>query len=186
MVLLSFCLSCVCKWYWRTYEMHSVFFVKSGVTPACGLRLWAATLHRLSSTTSSCFSCHHAAHTWSRSATRSIEPSLLVSPLLGGPARLRSFMSALHLHQRKWSHNLHLQYSTKGQFTTCCQSLIAPGSDHPPSLNTLVINIPLGECIDNTHCHQFRKERKIKETNKNLKQVIKSQTKAKTRSITPI
>jgi hypothetical protein len=33
---------------------------------------------------SSCFSCHHAAYTWSRSATGSIEPSLLVSPLLGG------------------------------------------------------------------------------------------------------
>jgi hypothetical protein len=32
MVLLSFCLSCVCKWSWRTYEMHSVFLVKSGVT----------------------------------------------------------------------------------------------------------------------------------------------------------
>jgi hypothetical protein len=34
--------------------------------PACRLRLWAATLHRLRSTTSSCFSCHHAARTWPR------------------------------------------------------------------------------------------------------------------------
>jgi hypothetical protein len=34
--------------------------------------------------TSSYFSCHHASRTWSHPATESIEPSLLVSPLLGG------------------------------------------------------------------------------------------------------
>jgi hypothetical protein len=34
--------------------------------PMCRLRLWAATLHRLWSTTSSCFSCHHATCTWPR------------------------------------------------------------------------------------------------------------------------
>jgi hypothetical protein len=32
---------------------------------ACRLWSWAATLHRLLSTTLSCFSCHHAAGTWS-------------------------------------------------------------------------------------------------------------------------
>jgi hypothetical protein len=47
----------------------------------------------------------------------------------------------------------------------------------------LVLNLPLDECIDNTHSHQFIKERKRKESNKELKQVIKSQTKAKTRSL---
>jgi hypothetical protein len=31
-------------------------------------------------------------------ATRSLEPSLLVSPLLGGPARHRPFALAIHLH----------------------------------------------------------------------------------------
>jgi hypothetical protein len=36
----------------------------TAANPACRLRLWAATLHRLRSTTSSCFSCHHAARTW--------------------------------------------------------------------------------------------------------------------------
>jgi hypothetical protein len=80
----------------------------------------AATLHWLLSTTLSCFSCHHAARTWSRSATWSIEPSLFVSPLLGGPARLRPFAPALHLHQHKSSRNLHLQYSPKSQSTPCC------------------------------------------------------------------
>jgi hypothetical protein len=34
--------------------------------PACRLRSWATTLHRLLSATSSCFSCHHAARTWPR------------------------------------------------------------------------------------------------------------------------
>jgi hypothetical protein len=60
--------------------------------------------------------------------------SLLVSPLLGGPARHRPFMPTLHLHQRKSSRNLHLQYSTKSQCTPCCQSLITARSDHPPIL----------------------------------------------------
>jgi hypothetical protein len=36
-------------------------------------------------TTLSWFSCHHATGTWSCSATRSLEPSILVSPLLQGP-----------------------------------------------------------------------------------------------------
>jgi hypothetical protein len=95
---------------------------------------WVATLHRLLSTTSSCFSCHYAARTRSRSATGSIKPSLLVSPLLGGPARLRPFAPILHLHQRKSSHNLHLQYLAKSQSTPHCQSLFTPGSDHPLAL----------------------------------------------------
>jgi hypothetical protein len=44
------------------------------------------------------------------SATGSLKPSLLVSPLLGGPARLRPFATVLHLPQRKPSRNQHLQY----------------------------------------------------------------------------
>jgi hypothetical protein len=38
----------------------------TATNPACRLQLWAATLHRLRSTTSFCFSCHHAACTWPR------------------------------------------------------------------------------------------------------------------------
>jgi hypothetical protein len=41
-------------------------------------------------------------------ATGSLKLSLLVSPLLGGPARHRPFALALHLHQSKSSRNLHL------------------------------------------------------------------------------
>jgi hypothetical protein len=67
-------------------------------------------------------------------ATRSLKPSLLVSPLLGGPARHRTFTLALHLHQRKSSRNLHLQYSAKSQSTPHCQLLITVRSDHPPVL----------------------------------------------------
>ena len=40
----------------------------------------------------------------------SIEPSLLVSPSLRRPPWHRSFSLVLHLHQRKSSRNLHLQY----------------------------------------------------------------------------
>jgi hypothetical protein len=67
-------------------------------------------------------------------ATGSLESGLLVSPLLGGPARQRPFAPTLHLHQHKSSRNLHLQYSAKSQSTPRCQSLITTRSDHPPVL----------------------------------------------------
>jgi hypothetical protein len=75
--------------------------------------------------TSSCFSCHHGPRTWSRSAIGSIEPSLLVSTPWR-PHMLRPFTPTLHLHQRKSSRNLYLQYSAKSQSTPCWQSLITP------------------------------------------------------------
>jgi hypothetical protein len=67
-------------------------------------------------------------------ATGSLESGLLVSPLLGGPARHRPFAPTLHLHQCKSSCNLQLQYSAKSQSTPRCQSLITARSDHPPVL----------------------------------------------------
>jgi hypothetical protein len=67
-------------------------------------------------------------------STGSLELGLLVSPLLGGPARHRPFAPTLHLHQRKSRRNLHLQYSAKSQSTPRCQSLITARSDHPPVL----------------------------------------------------
>jgi hypothetical protein len=66
--------------------------------------------------------------------TGSLKPSLLVYPLLGGPARHRPFALALHLHQRKSTRNLHLQYSAKSQSTPRCQSLITTSSDQLPVL----------------------------------------------------
>jgi hypothetical protein len=50
------------------------------------------------------------------------------------PHRQRPFTLVLHLHQHESSRNLHLQYLTKNQSTQHCQSLISPGSDHPPVL----------------------------------------------------
>jgi hypothetical protein len=64
-------------------------------------------------------------------ATGSLESGLLVSPLLGGPARHRPFAPPLYPHQRKSSHNLHLQYSSKSQSTP---TQITARSDHPPVL----------------------------------------------------
>jgi hypothetical protein len=53
----------------------------------------------------------------------------------------RPFALVLHLHQHQSSHNLHLQYLAKSQSTQCCQSLITPGSDHPPVLELhMVLN----------------------------------------------
>jgi hypothetical protein len=67
-------------------------------------------------------------------ATGSLGSGLLVSPLLGGPTRHRPFAPAHHLHQRKSSCNIYLQYSVKSQSTPCCQSLITARSDQPPVL----------------------------------------------------
>jgi hypothetical protein len=67
-------------------------------------------------------------------AIGSLESGLLVSPLLGGPARHKTFAPTLHLHQRKSSRNQHLQYSAKSQSTPRSHSLITARSDHPPIL----------------------------------------------------
>jgi hypothetical protein len=46
----------------------------------------------------------------------------------------------------------------------------------------MVLNLPLDECIDNTHMKVTREKRKRNETNKKkLQQVIESQTKAKSK-----
>jgi hypothetical protein len=105
-------------------------------------------------------------------ATGSLERSLLVFSTL-----------VLHLHQHQSSRDLHLQYLAENQSTQRCQSLITQGSDHPPVLEPhMVPNLPLDECIDNTHTKVTREKRKRKETNKKkLQQAIESQTKAKSK-----
>jgi hypothetical protein len=60
------------------------------------------------------------------------KPTCLSTPR--GPTRLRPLVSALHLHHRKSSRNMHLQYSTKSQSIPHCQSLITARSDHQPVL----------------------------------------------------
>jgi hypothetical protein len=46
----------------------------------------------------------------------------------------------------------------------------------------MVLNLPLDECIDNTHTKVIEGKRKEKETNKKkLQQAIESQTKAKSK-----
>jgi hypothetical protein len=68
------------------------------------------------------------------------------------PHRQPPFALVLHLHQHQSSHNLHPQYLAKNQSTQHCQSLITPGSNHPLMLKPhKILNLPLDECIDNTH-----------------------------------
>jgi hypothetical protein len=82
-------------------------------------------------------------------ATGSLEPSLLVFSTPGGLTG--DDLSRLFFTYQS-SCNLHLQYLAKNQSTQHCQSLITPGSDHPPVLEPhMVLNLPLDECIDNTH-----------------------------------
>jgi hypothetical protein len=80
------------------------------------------------------------------------------------PHRRRPLALVLHLHQHQSSRNLHLQYLAKNQSTQRCQSLITQGSDHPPVLEPhMVLNLPLDECIDNTHTKVTREKRIRKE-----------------------
>jgi hypothetical protein len=83
--------------------------------------------------TSSRCSCHHAARTWPRWEPSPSNKAYLSSPHLEASPQW-PFALVLHLHQHKSSHNLHLQYLAKSQSTKHCQSLITPGSDHPPVL----------------------------------------------------
>jgi hypothetical protein len=114
-------------------------------------------------TTSSCFSCHHAARTWSCSATGSIQLSLLVSPLLGGHTGIdlsrplftctnanQAATCTCNTQQRISPHHVVNHSSHQG-------ATIHRSSDAP------VLNLPLDECIDTTHSHQFIKERERKE-----------------------
>jgi hypothetical protein len=133
----------------------------TAANPTCRLRSWTTSLHQLLSTTSSCFSCHHAARTWPRWPPGSLEPSLLVSPLLGGPARHRPFPPTLQLHLRKSNHNLQLQYSAKSQSTPHCQSLIIARSDHPPDLGlSSPQSPPWWVHWQHTHTNQLREKEK--------------------------
>jgi hypothetical protein len=64
------------------------------------------------------------------------------------PHRQRPYTLVLHPHQHQSSRNLHLQYLAKNQSTQRCQSLITPGSDHPPVLEPhMVLTDLLLHCI---------------------------------------
>jgi hypothetical protein len=84
-------------------------------------------------------------------ATGSLESGLLVSPLLRVPARHRPFVPTLHLHQRKSSRNLHLQYSAKINPHHVVNHSSQLGATIHRSSDAVVLNLPHDECIDNTH-----------------------------------
>jgi hypothetical protein len=77
-------------------------------------------------------------------ATESLEQSLLVFSTPGG-------LTGNDL-SRLFFTCTNMQYLAKNQSTQHCQSLITQGSNHPPDLEPhMVLNLPLDECIDNTH-----------------------------------
>jgi hypothetical protein len=92
-------------------------------------------------------------------ATGSLESGLLVSPLLGGPARHRHFAPSLHLHQRKSSCNLHLQYSANSPHHVVNHSS-QPGATIHRSLDAPVLNLPLMSAFTTHTSNQFREKEK--------------------------
>jgi hypothetical protein len=118
---------------------------------ACRLRLWAATLHRLQLTNSSCFSCHHAARTWPRrppSPSSQAYLSLHSSEAPQGIDLSRPLFTCTNANQaatctcntgpRVSPHHI-VNHSSQLWAT------IHWSSDAP------VLNLPLDEFIDNTH-----------------------------------
>jgi hypothetical protein len=119
--------------------------------PVCRLRLWAATLHRLRSTTSSWFSCHNAARTWPRWPP--------------GP----SSQAYLSLHSPEAPQGIDLSHplftcTNANQAATCtCNTRPRvsphhifnhspqPGATIHRSSDAPILNLPLDECTDNTH-----------------------------------
>jgi hypothetical protein len=115
------------------HPSNRTVFWWTAANPTCRLRSWAATLHRLRSTTSSCFSCHHAARTWPcwpPGPSSHAYLSLHSSEVPQGIDLSRSLFTCTNTNQD----NLHPQYSAKSQSTPRCQSLITTRSDHPPVL----------------------------------------------------
>jgi hypothetical protein len=77
-------------------------------------------------------------------ATGSLEPSLLVFSTPGGLTGddlSRLFFTCTNTSQAR---NPHLQYLAKNQSTQRCQTLITPGSDHPPVLEPHMVLTPNG------------------------------------------
>jgi uncharacterized protein involved in propanediol utilization len=90
----------------------------------------------------------------------------------------------LLLHQHHSSRNLHLQYLAKNQSTQRYQSLITPGSNHPPVLEPhMVLNPPLMSALTTHTYSNPREKEKKRNKKKKLQQAIKRQRKAK-RTIT--
>jgi hypothetical protein len=83
----------------------------------------------------------------------------------GRPHRPRPFALVLHLHQHQSSRNLHLPHLAKNYSTQHCQSLITPGSDHPPVLEPhMVLNLPLMSALTTpTYSNTSEKKKKINE-----------------------
>jgi hypothetical protein len=117
----------------------------------CRLRLWASTLHWLRSTTSCCFYCHHADRTWHRWPPN---PSS------------RAYLS---LHSSEAPPGIDLSRplftcTNANQVAACIYNtrpIVSPHhivnhSSHPGviihrSSDPPVLNLPLDECINNTH-----------------------------------
>jgi hypothetical protein len=148
----------------------------TAANPACRLRSWAATLHWLQSTTSSCFSCHHAARTWPRWPP--------------GPSS-RAYLS-LHsseaLQGIDLSHSL-LTYTNANQAATCtCNTRprvsphhvvnhsSRPGATIHRSSDTPVLNLPLDHW-QHTQVTNSEKREKEKKRTKNSNKWSKAKQK---------
>jgi hypothetical protein len=82
------------------------------------------------------------------------------------PHRQWPSVLVLLLHQHHSSRNLHLQYLAKNQSTQRYQSLITPGSNHPPVLEPhMVLNPPLMSALT-THTYSNPREKEKKRNKK--------------------
>jgi hypothetical protein len=122
----------------------------TATNPACRLQLWAATLHRLRSTTSSCFSCHHAARTWPRWPPGPSSQAYLSIHSLDAPQGIdlsRPLFTYTNANQAATSTcNTQPGFSPHHVVNHSSQQ----GATIHWSSDTPELNLPLDECIDNT------------------------------------
>jgi hypothetical protein len=88
-----------------------------------------------------------------------------------------TFRSCFHLHQ-------HQSSCKKNQSTQHCQSLVTPGSNHPPVLEPhMALNLPLDECIDNTRLIIKEKRKKKRNDQRNSNKRLKAKQRQRARSL---
>ena len=90
-----------------------------------------------------------------------------------GLARLRPFTPVLHLHRANQAaaHTCNTPPRVSPHNVVNHSSL---RSDHSGPRTLLVLNLPLDECIDNTHSHHMKNKRKINNQTTQAPQVIRN------------
>jgi hypothetical protein len=149
----------------------------TAANPTCRLRSWAATLHRLLLTTSSCFSRHHAARTcprWPPGPLSQAYLSLHSSEAPQGIDLSHPLFTCTNANQvATYTYNTRPRVSPHHVVNHSSQ----PGVTIHRSSNAPVLNLPLDSALTTHTSNQFREKRKEIERKKNSNKWSKAKQK---------